>query len=300
LEAKVDELDEAIEWFLDHIGVHRGASPHTADAYRSDLLKAADFLRRRGLSRWSELDAAALSRFQASLGRPLAPATAQRRMSALRSLLKFLKARAEGPALDLPDAGGFRKARSLPKALPVEQLEALLSAPDVAKPAGLRDRALLELIYGAGLRISESVEATLEALDLQNLAIRVSGKRGKTRWVPLPGETASWLERYLRDSRPKLSRTPSALLFLSARGLPLRRTTVGLKLREYAHRAGLPEGVSPHTLRHTYAVHLLQGGADLRALQELLGHESVATTQVYTQLEMSEVRKKYQDAHPRR
>ena len=298
-EERLGGLEEGIEWFLDYLRVHRGASPHTVDAYRTDLFDSARFFGRLGLRDWSALSGEWIPRYRNTLGRPLASTTAQRRMSALRSFLKFLKRNQAGPKLDLPDTGGFRKPKILPKALSKAQLEALLEAPEIADPLGLRDRALLEIIYGTGLRISEAVELKLAELDLDRRAVRVTGKRGKTRWVPMPSQTADWMARYLREARPHLLRQPSGLVFLSARGLPLRRTTVAFKLKEYARRAGLPEPASPHTLRHTYAVHLLQGGADLRAVQELLGHESVATTQVYTQLDLAEVREKYRKSHPR-
>lgn len=291
-------LEEPIEWFLDHLRNQRGASEHTIHAYRNDLSSTARFIAAHGLDRWEGLETSTVTRFQTSLGR-LAPATAQRRMSALRSLLKFLKKNRQGPSMDLPDTGGFRKAKHLPKSLTTEQLEALVSAPDLATPGGLRDRAILELLYGAGLRISEAVELKVSELDLENEALRVTGKRGKTRWVPIPNQTSLWLQKYLDQGRPALLKRPMAEVFVSDRGLKLRRTTVGLKLDAYARRAGLPDGISPHTLRHTYAVHLLKGGADLRAVQELLGHESIATTQVYTQLDLEEVKRKYKAAHPR-
>lgn len=219
-------------------------------------------------------------------------------MSALRSLLKFLKRRGVVIGTELPDTGGFKKPKLLPKALSLEQMMALLETPDLATPTGLRDRALMELIYGAGLRVSEAIELRLEALHLDTAAVTVTGKRGKTRWVPLPAETIAWIDRYTDTARPRLSKKPIALLLLSNRGLPLLRQTAYAILRRHATRAGL-EHVSPHTLRHSYAVHLLKGGADLRAVQELLGHESIATTQVYTQLDLDEVRRKYKAAHPR-
>lgn len=293
-------MNETAEWFLDHLSVQRGASAHTVLAYKNDLDQASAFFRKIGIGAWQDLTPQAVTRFQASLGRPVAPTTAQRRMSSLRSLLKFLKRNGQGPVMELPSTGGYRKPKTIPKALSLEQLEALLAAPDVAEPAGLQDRALLELICGAGLRITEAVELSLNELDLENGALRITGKRGKTRWVPLPRQTVEWLLRYLESARPQLVRRPMRQVFISARGLALRRTTVGLKLKEYARKAGLPETVSPHTLRHTYAVHLLKGGADLRAVQELLGHESIATTQVYTQLDLEEVKRKYRAAHPRR
>lgn len=242
----------------------------------------------------------ALLLYQSALGPPLAITTAQRRLSSLRSLLKYLKKRGEGPNADLPSTGGLRRPKRLPKALARGQLEALMAAPDTATITGLRDRTLMELIYGAGLRVSEAVELRVEQLDLDSAALTVTGKRGKTRWAPLPPQTIAWIERYLELARPKLLRRPLAELIVSNRGLPMRRTTARILLARYAQRAGLPPGVSPHTLRHTYAVHLLQGGADLRAVQELLGHESIATTQVYTQLDMTEVAARYRKAHPRK
>lgn len=289
-----------MEWFLDHLRVERGASEHTISSYRNDLLIAKGFFDSHGVAHWSELEPETIFRYSSSLRPPIAVSTAQRRLSALRSFLKFLKKEGEGPAADLPSTGGFKKPKTLPKALSRDQIESLLGIPDITTPVGLRDRALLELIYGAGLRVSEAVTLTVAEIDLHESAARLTGKRGKTRWVPIPSGTMKWLRRYLEEGRPRLTKTPSALLILSDRGKPLIRQTAFKILDKYAKAAGLPPGISPHTLRHTYAVHLLKGGADLRAVQELLGHESIATTQVYTQLDLTEVQRKYQAAHPRR
>lgn len=292
-------MDE-VEEFLDALKVQRGASNHTLEAYRRDLEGACRFFSSIGMPSWQSLSQSQVDDYRTTLGPPLAPATAQRRMSALRTFLKFLKRSGRGPAIDLPDTGGFRKSKALPKSLTYESLDKLMSAPDVTTPQGLRDRAVMELIYGAGLRISEVSAMRLAELDLQNGAVRVIGKRDKVRWVPLPQKTAEWLARYLAIARPALQKRADDRVFISDRGLPLRRTTVGLKLAHYARIADLPKGISPHKLRHTYAVHLLRGGADLRAVQELLGHESIATTQVYTQLDTEEVRRRYAAAHPRK
>jgi len=299
MEAQVHALGEEIEWFLDHLRVERGASEHTILAYHSDLEKAAGFFHAVGLGSWRAIEANHLLRYEASLGTRIARSTAQRRITALRSMLKFLKRNNEGPATDLPSTGGFRKAKTLPKALPIEQMQALLSVPDLSKPNGMRDRALMELIYGAGLRVSEAVGLEISNLDFETKSVQVLGKRGKVRRVPLPQGTIEWMQRYLRDARPHLAKRANARVLLSDRGLNLLRQTAYDILEKHAKLAGLPQGVSPHTLRHTYAVHLLKGGADLRAVQELLGHESISTTQVYTQLDMEEVRAKYDKAHPR-
>lgn len=291
-------LRNGVEWFLDHMRHQRGASEHTILAYRNDLGAAATFFANVGVQDWDGLEQSAVTRFQTSLGK-LASSSAQRRMSALRSLLKFLKKNRTGPEMDLPDTGGFRKPKHLPHSLSAEQVEALMATPDLSKPSGIRDRAILELMYGAGLRVSEAVELKVSEIDLEEEAVRVTGKRGKTRWVPLPIGTSKWIQKYLAEARPVLMKKPMGELFVSDRGLRLRRTTIGLKLEEYSRRADIKPTVTPHTLRHTYAVHLLKGGADLRAVQELLGHESIATTQIYTHLDMDEVRRKYKAAHPR-
>lgn len=299
MEAQREALNEAIEWFLDHLKVERGASEHTVSAYHNDLSRALEFLVAHGLTDWRALSAAQLLAYESSLGPPLRRTTALRRVSSMRSFLKFLKRNHEGPTIDLPKTGGFRKPKTLPKALTEPKLDALAAMPDVSTPSGLRDRALIELVYGAGLRISECVNLDREALDLDEGSVRVTGKRQKVRLVPLPASTVEWLRRYLTEARPLLVRYPSGRVFISDTGLNLRREVAYVLIRRYSASAGLPEGVSPHTLRHTYAVHLIHGGADLRAVQELLGHESVATTQVYTQLDLEEVRKKYEQAHPR-
>ena len=299
MEAQSHPLGEEIEWFLDHLRVEKGASEHTIQAYHLDLEVAAKFFHSRGVTAWTDIQPTNLLGYETFLGPGIARTTAQRRISALRSLLKFLKKNNVGPTADLPSTGGFRKAKTLPKALRLEQMVSLLGLPDLTKPNGIRDRALMELIYGAGLRVSEAVELEMGNLDFEGRTVQVLGKRGKVRRTPLPHETALWMERYLASGRPNLVKRASARVFISDKGHNLLRQTAYDILEKYAARAGLPDGTSPHTLRHTYAVHLLKGGADLRAVQELLGHASIATTQVYTQLDMEQVRLKYKSAHPR-
>lgn len=307
MEEKRSALEDAIDWFLDHLKMERGASPHTLLAYGNDLGLAVAFFTGLGLTSWVDLTTRDLMRFEASLGPPLARTTAQRRMSSLRSMLKFLKKQGRGPTAELPSTAGFKKAKRLPKALAAPVMERIAEAVAVvfdpaepADPRELRDRALLELIYGAGLRVSEAVNLERSQLDLDNGLVRVEGKRGKTRIVPLPTITQDWLRQYLTAARPVLAKKPTGRVFVNDHAKPYTRQLAYLLIAKAARAAGLEQAVGPHTLRHTYAVHLLKGGADLRAVQELLGHESIATTQVYTQLEMDEVRKKYVAAHPRR
>ena len=301
MEEKAEPLafQEPIELFLDSLQAERGASPHTVAAYRTDLEAAAERLASYGLKDWESLKGKDLLKYEASLGPPLAQTTAQRKLIALRSLLKYLRKNGFELAVDLPSVGGFKKKKLLPKALTRERLENLLNAPKLTTVQGLRDRVLMELIYGAGLRVTEAVELPLATLELDEATLRVTGKRGKTRLVPLPSTTVGWLRRYLQEGRPSIVAKPIPYVLVSDRGKKLLRQTAYDILEKHKKAAGLTEAISPHTLRHTYAVHMLQGGADLRVVQELLGHESVATTQVYTQMDLSEVRKRYENAHPR-
>ncbi len=298
MEAQVS-LGETVEEFLDYLATERGASEHTVSAYRSDLTKAELFFRAHGLDRWLAVDSEALARFEATLGPPLARTTAQRRLSSLRSLLKFVSRRSAGPVA-LPVTGGFRRPKRLPKALDIDPMAQLLEAWP-ATPSGLRNRALLELMYGAGLRVSEAVELELGELNLEGEAwLRVTGKREKTRIVPLPEGSAEVLREYLSAARPRLvgvSRAPWVIV--SDHGRRLLRQSAYKLVQAAARRVGLEKLPSPHTLRHSFAVHLLKRGADLRAVQELLGHESLATTQVYTQLDLEEIQARYRKGHPR-
>lgn len=292
-------MTRGIDAFLDHLRMDRGASEHTIVAYAGDLEKARALMASLGVDRWHDVTVAEQLSYETMIADGVAPSTAQRRISAFRSFLKYMKRRNAGPKTDLPSTGGFKRKQSLPKALDITDLEKLFTVPNLATSEGIRDRVLMELIYGAGLRVSEAVGLEMADLSLESATVRVLGKRAKVRIVPLPAQTIEWLERYLRDARPKLARLALSRVILSNRGLPMLRQTAFKRLTEFSRLADLPEHVSPHTLRHTYAVHLLKGGADLRAVQELLGHESIATTQVYTQLDLEAVRKAYA-AHPRR
>lgn len=299
MEQEEELIDEHVEWFLDHLAVERGASPNTVASYATDLSQAKRFFTSSGCPNWADIDPLAVSRFQAWLGPRVAAATAQRKMSSLRSFLKFLKRERAGFEGELPSTGGYRKAKRLPKSLNMDVAQRLLGAIDVASPKGLRDRALFETIYGCGLRVSEATGLNVGDYERTTGTLRVLGKRNKVRLVPLPSGTSDWMERYLESGRPSLAVRPLEALFVSDRGRRLVRQTVYNRLDHWAKIAGLEGQIGPHTLRHTFAVHLLLGGADLRSVQELLGHESIATTQVYTQLDMEEVRRKYLRAHPR-
>ena len=233
---------------------------------------------------------------------PLSAASAARAVSAVRGLHRF--AVREGLAPDDParEIVPPTPPRRLPKALAVEEIEAILRAAGGPEPLALRDRALLEFLYGTGARISEAVGAAIDDLDLSDGTVLLHGKGGKSRLVPVGGYARTAVEAYLVRARPELARAGrgTPVVFLNARGGPLSRQSAWTILRRAAERAGLDQArISPHTLRHSYATHLLDGGADVRVVQELLGHASVTTTQVYTLVTVDRLREVYATAHPR-
>ncbi len=303
MEANLTSLTEPILDFLDALRAEKGASPHTIAAYRLDLDRMLEVLRESGLESWQQLSALHLMQLETHGAEKESPATHRRRLAALRSFLKYLKRHNLGPSCALPKSNLKRSAHLLPKWLPRQDLNALLESVAELDAKGLRDRALLELIYGCGLRVSEATEMELDWYISSSHVLRVLGKRSKTRLIPIPKETEVWLLRYLEAARPKLASASgqgkAVWMFLNDHGRQLQRQNVYKVVQNAAERAGIRTPVSPHTLRHSYAIHLLEGGADLRVVQELLGHESLETTQIYTQLETARVKAEYLKRHPR-
>lgn len=300
LPASRQQIENEIEWFLDHLRVEKAASSHTVDAYQRDLNRFKEFVSSRGANSLAELNETVLAEYLAYLNRlMLSKRTMARALSAVRSITKFLVREGTGPSAMI-ETVGFKMPKLLPKALTRSEVAELLDQPDVKTPKGLRDRAMIELMYGAGLRVSELIGITLQDYSQEESVLRVIGKRGKVRIVPIPAETHEWLRKYVEESRSAfvISKAFSEI-FLNARGAPLSRSGVFRILREYATSAGIELEIGPHTLRHSYAVHMVQAGADLRSVQELLGHESISTTEVYTRLDLETVQKKYEQSHPR-
>lgn len=298
MDLETQDLVLVVEDFLDALRIERGASDNTIGAYRNDLVQAMTLFESVGMKAWTDLDSNMILNYEMAMGAPLAPRSSRRKISSLRTFLRFLLVKHNHKIL-LPSTAQYKTPKRLPKASTQDGVQKLLTVMPADNPHGLRDRALFELIYGAGLRISEAVGLRIADLNLDQGSVLVIGKREKARWIPLPAGSIEWIEKYMRDARSALQKSPREELILSDRGLAMRRTTAAQILNKYTTLAGL-ESMSPHQLRHSYAVHLLMNGADIRAIQELLGHESVATTQVYTELETSEVRKKYLAAHPRK
>lgn len=303
-------LDRAVDAYLRHITIERGLSEHTVAAYARDLAVYRGWLSERGIDDTAAVTPAIVADFaaeRASAQPPPASTSLARLQSSVRGLHRFL-VREGHDALDPSDRLRPPKApQRLPKALSIAQIEALL---DAAGPAPgdvvetdvvrLRDRALLELLYATGARVSEVMQ-----LDVDDVAhgevLRVRGKGAKERIVPVGSYARAALDAYLARARPELSRRGRATprLFLGARGAPLSRQGAWLVIQAAAERAGLTAHVSPHTFRHSFATHLLQGGADVRVVQELLGHASVATTQIYTHVTVDALRDVYLTSHPR-
>jgi integrase/recombinase XerD len=296
-------LERAVDAYLRHISIERGLSDHTVAAYRRDLAGYVAWLEEHGVADSGGVTPQLVAQFaaeRASAQPPVAASSLARLQSSVRGLHRFLAREGIEPADPTTRLTPPKQAQRLPKALTIEQVGRLLDAPEPATIMGLRDRALLELLYATGARVSEVVQ-----LDVDDLAhgdvLRVRGKGSKERIVPVGSYARAAIDAYLTRARPDLSRRGRATprLFLGARGAPLSRQSAWLVIQDAADRAGLTVHVSPHTLRHSFATHLLQGGADVRVVQELLGHASVATTQIYTHVSVDALRDVYATSHPR-
>jgi integrase/recombinase XerD len=304
-----------VRTYLDHLAVERGLAKNTLTSYRRDLRRYVDYLSGEQLDGLGQVTEADVASFLVSLRQgseahpPLSAGSAGRAIVAVRGLHRF--AVREG-TVDADTADAVRPptpARRLPKAIAVEDVERLLEAAGSdGTPRARRDRALLEVLYGTGARISEAVGLDIDDVDLEGGVVRLLGKGSKDRVVPLGSYAKAALELYLTTARPSLAAglpvksagrgSPSAV-FLNARGGRLSRQSAWSVLRTTATRAGLLASISPHTLRHSFATHLLDGGADVRVVQELLGHASVTTTQIYTMVTVERLREVYASAHPR-
>ncbi|NWG39055.1 MAG: site-specific tyrosine recombinase XerD [Hydrogenophilaceae bacterium] len=295
------ETSDLIDRFCDRLWLEDGLSQNTLSAYRRDLKAFSDWLNE---TRHHTLIEAAAMDIDAYLAYRFAakakPRTAARYTASLRRFYRFLAREnliENDPTqyLDTP-----KLPRSLPKVLSESEVESLLVAPDISTPAGLRDRAMIETLYATGLRVSELVGLKLLNLDLNAAVLRVTGKGGKDRLVPLGEEAQHWLSRYLRESRPLLLNGKAcAEVFVTPRGSSMTRQAFWHLLKRHARTAGIHKPLSPHTLRHAFATHLLAHGADLRAVQMLLGHADISTTQIYTHVARERLKQLHRQHHPR-
>ncbi|MCY0870001.1 MAG: site-specific tyrosine recombinase XerD [Firmicutes bacterium] len=294
-------FDEQIDAYRHHLQVERGASPLTVEAYQRDLVAFARFAGERGIVDPTAVTAPLLVTYAGALGqRGCKPATVARALSCVRGFFAFLEREGQvrvNPALHLQRP---RHSRPLPSTLLQEEVEALLSVVRADKPAGLRDRAMLELLYATGLRVSELIGLRVHDVNVHASFVRCVGKGGRERIVPYGGPAHRALQAYLEQGRPLLQTAASgATLFLNQRGRPLTRQGFWKLLRGYGAEAGLAERTHPHALRHSFATHLLDHGADLRAVQEMLGHADISTTEIYTHVTSTRLAAAYDQAHPR-
>lgn len=290
-----------IERFDDFLALEKGASFQTSKAYKLDINRFVTYAKVKGAASPMEVSARTLRDYiyhLKDLG--LAPASIRRNVSAVRTYFKFLMAegfvvRDPSERLETP-----KKWRTLPEVLGVDEVEKLLAAPSLDEPLAFRDRAMLELAYGAGLRVSEWISLGTRDVMLQDHLVRVFGKGAKERLVPIGRRAIGAIAIYLRELRPKLEKgAGKGILFLNARGEPMSRMGAWKILRKYVDQAKITKPVSPHTLRHSFATHLLEGGADLRAVQEMLGHVDISTTQIYTHIDREYLRSVHKQFHPR-
>jgi integrase/recombinase XerD len=294
-------LDALVDEYLTAVAAARGASPHTREAYARDLRRYLEFLEGEGLRDLGAIQAAHLTAFRARLrAAGLAEPSAARALSAVRGLHRFLLATgraAEDPAELIRRP---RALRRLPGVLSLAQVERLLAVPDTDRPLGLRDRAMLELLYATGLRVSELTGLPLGAVNLTAGFVRAVGKGDRERVVPVGREALRRLRAYLGRGRPALLKgRESPALFVGRRGRPLTRQAFWALLKRCARACGIGRAVSPHTLRHSFATHLLERGADLRAVQMMLGHADLGTTQIYTHVARTRLKEIHRRFHPR-
>ncbi|MGI8579580.1 MAG: site-specific tyrosine recombinase XerD [Solirubrobacteraceae bacterium] len=291
--------------FLAYLEFERGLSRNTLEAYRSDLLQYGNFLAARGLDALTA-DHSNLSAFIAELAGPrpgraaAAATTVQRKVACLRSFYRHLRREEMLEHDPTADLKGPRRSQRLPKVLSRDEVQHLLAQPAGTTPAALRDRALLELMYACGLRASEAIGLGVDEIDLELGVLRTRGKGSKERLVPVGSKATGAVDAYVKRGHPTLmAGREQSRLFLNMRGGPLTRQGLYKIVQRHARTAGLADRMSPHTLRHTFATHLLAGGCDLRSVQEMLGHADIATTQIYTHLSADRLKDVYFSAHPR-
>ncbi|MDA1189392.1 MAG: site-specific tyrosine recombinase XerD [Chloroflexi bacterium] len=295
-------MHEAIDGFLSYLKVERGVSPHTLSAYRNDLGQLAEFFSGTPKNKWGKVTEEDLSSYVLILRkRGYSDTSRSRKVASARSFFGFLHDEGTIPADPTEYLSSPRLGRSLPTALSMENMERLLAAPSSdPEPDAMRDRAMLELLYACGMRVSELVSLDMDDINLTEGFVRCFGKGSKERIIPVHPQAVEILRTYIEHARPRLMTGASAdALFLNHRGKRLTRQGFWFVLKAHCKRVGIEGKVTPHTLRHSFATHLLRGGAPLRHVQELLGHASITTTQIYTHLTSDHVRTEYDKAHPR-
>jgi integrase/recombinase XerD len=291
--------EEAIKQYILFLRTERGLSDNTLYSYKNDLKQFLQYLQSKEIKEIENLNEDLLLSFLSFLKRKFNPRSAMRKVSAVKGLLKFLQREGyiEGGLYERFETP--TPSKTLPKVLSVEEIESLLSQPDTSNIYGLRDKALLELLYSSGLRISEASNLRIDDVDLEGEFLRCRGKGQKERIVPLGSIAKKWLREYISGARLSLAKKDTRWLFLRKGGGKLSRVSMWKIVKKYAKMAGIKKEISPHTLRHSFATHLLEGGADLRSIQEMLGHSSITTTEIYTHISRKHLKEVFKESHPR-
>jgi len=288
--------------YLSVLKLEKNFSPNTVDSYGNDISKLLEFTEMCGITDENVIDYTLLNRFFRHLSElGIASSSAARYLSSIKSYFNYLRTNNYIESDPSEKISSPKRSRSLPAVLTFEEIEAILNSPDPEEKLGLRDKALLETMYSSGLRVSEAINIHTSDLMLQEELIRVLGKGSKERIVPIGSSAIDWISKYLIKSRPSLEKKGKSLniLFLNSRGTKLSRMGVWKILRRYTDEAGIKREVHPHTFRHSFATHLLEGGADLRSVQEMLGHADISTTQIYTHVDREYIKQVHRDFHPR-
>jgi integrase/recombinase XerD len=294
-------VEQLIDAFLDHLTVERGLAANTRLAYRTDLAQFADFLRRRGIEHLNATQRQHVTEYLLHRRKGgLSARSLSRHLAAIRMFCRFLF-REKLVAADVTQTIDSPKLwRTLPLTLDYEEVGRLLAAPDTDTKLGLRDRAMLEFMYATGLRVSEVAAIKLSDINFEAGFLRSVGKGNKERIVPVGSQAVEWIQRYLREARGSVARAGTlGEVFLSTRGKALSRKTIWVIIKKYARAADIAKEITPHTLRHSFASHLLQNGGDLRVIQEMLGHADISTTQLYTHVDQSRLKETHYRFHPR-
>ncbi|MGB0743767.1 MAG: site-specific tyrosine recombinase XerD [Opitutales bacterium] len=301
LDAIPPQFAEPVESFLVWLELERGLSANTIEAYTRDIVQCALFMKAQGAADWCAVDSALVSQWTAELSRKDFARTSQsRKLSAVRMLAHHLVSENVRKDDFTELASSPKLSRTLPEVLSPEEVTRLLEAPSVSTPYGLRDRAILELFYSSGLRVSELCGLLLQSVDLDEGYVRVFGKGSKERIAPIGTAAVKAVKDYLSGGRARFVKAKTGSeLFLSQQGRAISRKMVWVMIKEHARKVGIKKPIKPHLLRHSFATHLLEGGADLRAIQEMLGHADISTTQIYTSVQSSRLAEEHALHHPR-
>lgn len=293
-------VDNKIKEFIDYLSVERGLAKNTLLSYQSDLIQYKNFLQKKGMNSWDKVNLDTIITFQYYLKtKGISTSSVARKIAALKSFCRFLR-KNEDITVDITQNLEVpRTTKKLPSVLTLDEVSKIFNIPKEKKPRLLRNRAMLEVLYGTGVRVSELINIKLEDLNLQVGYILISGKGGKQRIVPLGSTAIESLSPYLKQRTNMLKKQQNNYLFVNKIGTKLSRQGFWKILKKYAISWGIKKSISPHTFRHSFATHLLEQGADLRSVQEMLGHSNITTTQIYTHLTRAKLRKIYQETHPR-